>query len=139
MIFRKCAGGIVFYDDSVLLLKNEKNEWVLPKGVVRDRRQLQEVAVSRVETEAGVKEPQIIAMIGETCYEFYSVTRGRPVCNEVVWFLMTTKEAACRASSKDGFDEAGFFPYNDAVAKVTYSQDKALIRLAHKKLAQFKA
>ena len=31
MIFRNCAGGVVFYANQVFLLKNEKNEWVLPK------------------------------------------------------------------------------------------------------------
>ncbi|HHT62421.1 MAG TPA: NUDIX hydrolase, partial [Clostridia bacterium] len=36
MLFRQCAGGIVFFNDKVLLLQNEKNEWVFPKGVIRN-------------------------------------------------------------------------------------------------------
>ena len=35
MIIRNCAGGIVFCGDKVLLLRNDKHEWVFPKGVVR--------------------------------------------------------------------------------------------------------
>ena len=35
MLFRNCAGGIVFSGEKVLLIKNDKDEWVMPKGVVR--------------------------------------------------------------------------------------------------------
>ena len=34
MLYRNCAGGVVFFKDQVLLLKNDKGEWVLPKGYV---------------------------------------------------------------------------------------------------------
>ena len=32
---RNCAGGVVFFDNKVYLLKNDKGEWVLPKGVIK--------------------------------------------------------------------------------------------------------
>ena len=35
MLRRNCAGGVVFFDDKVFILKNDKGEWVLPKGVIR--------------------------------------------------------------------------------------------------------
>ena len=54
MIVRNCAGGVVFWGDQVFLLKNDKGEWVLPKGVIRDKRMPAEVALERVKTEAGV-------------------------------------------------------------------------------------
>ena len=52
MIVRNCAGGVVFWGDQVFLLKNDKGEWVLPKGVIRDKRMPAEVALERVKTEA---------------------------------------------------------------------------------------
>ena len=48
MIVRNCAGGVVFCGGKVFLLKNDKDEWVLPKGVIRDRRSPREVALERV-------------------------------------------------------------------------------------------
>ena len=36
-VIRNCAGGIVFCGDELFLLKSDKGEWVLPKGVIRDR------------------------------------------------------------------------------------------------------
>ena len=89
MLFRSCAGGLVFCEDSVLILKNEKDEWVLPKGVIRTGDYAREVALRRVKAEAGV-EAEILSSIGETNYEFYSITRKRPVCNQVTWYLLIT-------------------------------------------------
>ena len=31
---RNCAGGVVFAGDDVFLLKNDKSEWIMPKGVI---------------------------------------------------------------------------------------------------------
>lgn len=31
MLTRVCAGGVVFFEDQVFILKNDKGEWVLPK------------------------------------------------------------------------------------------------------------
>ena len=31
---RNCAGGVVFAGDDVFLLKNDKGEWIMPKGVI---------------------------------------------------------------------------------------------------------
>ena len=34
MIVRYCAGGVVFYANKVLLVKNDRGEWTLPKGKI---------------------------------------------------------------------------------------------------------
>ena len=34
MIVRHCAGGVVFYANKVLLVKNDRGEWTLPKGKI---------------------------------------------------------------------------------------------------------
>lgn len=55
MLVRNCSGGVVFYQDKVLLLMNEKHEWVFPKGVIRSGDFPDEIALRRVQQEAGVK------------------------------------------------------------------------------------
>ncbi len=47
MLMRCCAGGVVFKGDSVFLLKNEKDEWVLPKGVKRGNKTDADVALEK--------------------------------------------------------------------------------------------
>ena len=135
MLFRNCAGGIVFCADQVLLQKNEKDEWVMPKGVIREGMDMRQVALSRVKAEAGV-DAKILASAGETCYEFYSVTRGRPVCNKIQWFIMTAGNAQATPSAP--YTQAGFFPYDTALAQITYTQDRSLLAVAWEKYREIR-
>ena len=132
MLFRKCAGGVVFFEDAVFLLRNEKGEWVLPKGVLRGNARLKETAEERVRLETGVNA-EIIEAAGETNYEFYSVTRRAPVCNRVMWYVMRAKDDTFRIAFEQGFTDGGWYPVASALDMITYTQDKSLLRLAHEK------
>ncbi|MFZ5968144.1 MAG: NUDIX hydrolase [Bacillota bacterium] len=133
MLFRSCAGGVVFHGDKVLILKNEKDEWVLPKGVIRNGNLSKDVAVDRVKVETGVTA-EILTSIGETCYEFYSYTRQRPVCNEITWYLMKADSDMCTQSKEISSKDVGFFQIDEAVERITHNQDRSLVRLSFKKL-----
>jgi 8-oxo-dGTP pyrophosphatase MutT (NUDIX family) len=132
MLVRNCSGGIVFSGDLVLLLQNEKHEWVFPKGVIRTDDSAEEVAVKRVQTEAGVSA-RIISPAGRTNYEFYSISRQRPVCNRIIWYIMKTDQAEAIPNQALDFLDGGFFPVDQALNKVTYSQDKSLLMLSYQK------
>ena len=135
MLIRNCAGGVVFNQDKVLLLKNEKDEWVFPKGVIRNDQLAHEVAVSRVKHEAGVSA-DIVEPAGQTSYEFYSISRRRPVCNRITWYLMTSDEVEAFVNKEEGFSEGGFFPYEQALELITYSQYRSLLSFSHKRLEE---
>jgi len=132
MLFRKCAGGVVFHGDQVFLLKNEKGEWVLPKGVVRGNASQQEVAVMRVLVETGVVA-DILEAVGETSYEFYSVTRSTPVRNRIMWYTMHAKDPGFRIAFEQGFKDGGWYKIDEALDLITYTQDQSLVRLAYEK------
>ncbi|QXM06259.1 NUDIX hydrolase [Crassaminicella indica] len=132
MLFRNCAGGVVFFEDKVLLLKNEKDQWVLPKGVIRNGDLSRDVALTRVKEEAGV-EAEIISCVGETCYEFFSMSRQKPVCNEITWYLMRALEENYQLNEELGFRDIGFYDIDVALNMITHNQDKSLVNLAYKK------
>ena len=132
MIFRKCAGGVVFFGDKVFLLRNEKNEWVLPKGVIREKQLTNDVALERVFKEAGIKA-NIISPAGETSYEFYSMTRRQPVCNKITWYVMQADSPAYRIAFEQGFTDGDYYPIERGLELITYSQDKALVNVAYEK------
>lgn len=132
MLFRKCAGGVVFHGENVFLLRNEKGEWVLPKGVVRGNALQQEVAAERVRVEAGI-HAEILEAVGETNYEFYSVTRRSPVCNRVMWYTMHAPDDTYRIAFELGFTDGGWYSVASALDRITYTQDRSLLRLAHEK------
>lgn len=132
MVIRNCAGGIVFLEDSVLLMCNDKHEWVFPKGVVRVGMKEREVAVSRIKIETGI-DASILAPCGKTKYEFYSVTRQKPVHNNVSWFVMKAKNSDIVPSEEAGFLDGKFFSIDEAMNQVTYSQDKSLLMMAYQR------
>ncbi|EPR14281.1 NUDIX hydrolase [Ruminiclostridium papyrosolvens] len=132
MLVRNCAGGVVFSGEKVFLLKNEKDEWVLPKGVIRSGDYPDEVAKRRVKEETGI-DAEIILAAGNTNYEFFSVTRQRPVCNKITWYVMKSLNDNFDINKEDNFSEGGYFSIEEALEKITYSQDRALINLSFAK------
>lgn len=132
MLVRNCSGGLVFCNDKVLLLKNDKHEWVFPKGVLREGDDPADLALRRVLLEAGIKA-RILAQAGKTAYEFYSLSRQRPVANKITWFVMSSETDTVDPSEANGFTEGGFFSVEDAINMITYSQDKSLLMLAFQK------
>lgn len=135
MIFRNCAGGVVFFGDKVFLLQNEKQEWVLPKGIIRSGMLAHEVAVSRVKIECGI-DAEIISTAGATSYEFYSLTRKKPVCNEITWYIMGANNDEYSINKHESFIGGGYFDVEEAGKLITYSQDKSLVRVSYDKYKQ---
>lgn len=135
MHLRDCAGGVVFHEDSVFLLKNEKDEWVMPKGLILSDENPQDAALRRVLEETGIKA-EIVDQAGRTYYEFYSITRKMPVCNRIAWYVMKADSVDFRVAESNKYTEAGFYPILDAIERVTYSQDKSLLINSYKKYCQ---
>jgi len=135
MIIRQCAGGVVFWEDKVLLLKNDKGVWSLPKGVIRHGNAVDEVALTRVQEEAGV-EARIIGSAGDTSYEFFSCSRQRPVCNMITWFIMKSETEDFNVAKDQGFTDGGFFALDDALNLITHNQEKSLVRISNEKVKE---
>ncbi len=137
MLIRNCAGGVVFKDEEVFILKNDKEEWVFPKGKIRGDELSTETALKRVSYEGGV-DAEIVSVAGDTAYEFYSVTREQPVCNKIIWYIMEAKTKAFSINKDEGFIDGGFFPIDKAMEMITYSQDKSLLTLSNKTYEKLK-
>ena len=137
MIVRNCAGGVVFYGDKVLILKNDKNEWILPKGKIRNDSLPTETAINRVRHETGVNV-NIVSTAGETNYEFFSLSRKQEVYNRVIWYVMESTDESYKINKKEGFRDGGFYPIDEAIRMITYSQDKSLVSLSYKKYIELK-
>jgi 8-oxo-dGTP pyrophosphatase MutT (NUDIX family) len=132
MLLRNCAGGVVFSGSKVFLLQNEKGEWVFPKGVIKNGELQSEVALKRVKEEGGI-DATIISSAGRTNYEFFSVTRQQPVCNRITWFIMVAPDDSFSVGEPAKFINAGFFSIEEAMEKITYSQDRSLLHVSFMK------
>ena len=113
---RNCAGGVVFAGDDVFLLKNDKSEWIMPKGVIRDRR--------------SAREGEIVALAGRTSYDLYSQSRRKSVSNRIQWFAMRASDHRYRIAFEQGFLDGDYFPYEVAVRLLTHEQDREILRRA---------
>ncbi len=134
MIVRNCAGGIVFFEDKVLLICNDKQEWSFPKGVLKagDKTKLSDLALRRVKLEAGV-DSKVLAPCGRTNYEFYSISRRKPVHNNISWFVLAAETDVIVPGKDEGIEDAAFIRVEDALEKITYSQDRSLLMMAYQK------
>ncbi|MGL4796982.1 MAG: NUDIX domain-containing protein [Paraclostridium sp.] len=136
MILRRCAGGVVFYANKVLLVRNDRNEWTLPKGKIGETDLPNEMAPVKVKSETGV-DAKVLEMAGDTVYEFYSRTRQQEVCNAIMWYIMESENANCEAN-EDELVEAGFFRVRDALELLTHSKEKSLVDISYRKYKDLK-
>ena len=127
---RSCAGGVVFYNEQVFLLFDDHGEWVMPKGVIRNQNRSNDVALWRVEDEAGI-HARIIGIAGNTHYTFYSTTREKEVSNRIQWFAMEADDASFHISFEQGFLNGGYYPIAEAREKLTHDCDKEILDLAY--------
>ena len=134
MIVRNCAGGIVFTGDKVLLVANDKEEWGFPKGSVKTDSDLSlsEFAKTRVKIETSV-DAKVIAPCGKTNYEYYSISRRKPVHNNISWFVMKADSEECKADPESGTVTCKFVGVAVALNEITSSQDKSLLMMAYQK------
>lgn len=135
MIVRRCSGGVVFYANKVLLVKNDKGEWTLPKGKIVGEGLPHESAVQRVKLETGV-DPKILDIAGDTIYEFFSRSRNQRVCNAIMWYVMESDSIETDISKE--FLEGGFYKVSDALEMLTHSKEKSLVDVSYKKYKNYK-
>lgn len=137
MIVRHCAGGVVFYGNKVLLLRNDKGEWVLPKGKISENELATQTAINKVKEEASVNS-SILGTAGETVYEFFSRSRQSKVCNAIIWYVMESKDTEYEINKEKGFLDGGFFKIKDALNILTHNNDKSIVEISFQRYKNLK-
>lgn len=127
---RSCAGGVVFCDEQVFLLMSDRGEWVMPKGIIRNHNRSNEVALWRVEDEAGI-HARIIGIAGNTRYDFFSESRGKDVSNRIQWFAMIADDADYHISFDQGFLNGGYYSIARAREMLSHDCDRDILDTAY--------
>ena len=135
MIVRHCAGGVVFYANKVLLVKNDRGEWTLPKGKIDQGELKHSSAVLRIKDETGVNA-SILETAGNTMYQFFSRSRQQEVCNAITWYIMQADSNNYTLDNE--FTDGGFYKVKDAIDMLTHSQEKSLVDISYKKYKELK-
>jgi len=116
------SGGVVFFENRVLILQYKDGTWTFPKGHLEANETEQQAAVREVLEEAGVSAG-ILERIGETHY-----TNNRGEDREVLWFTMSAESESVKL--EDTFMNGGFFALERARELLSFPEDRDLLARA---------
>ena len=133
MVEELSAGGVVFFRNTILLLKKFNGDYVLPKGRVEEGETLETAAAREVFEESGAKV-DIIKYLSKISYEFTRSTNDQNIrIKKIVhWFIMEAKDMECRPQKNEGFIEADYYTLKNAVRLARYDDERNVIKKAVK-------
>lgn len=123
------AGGIVFNNQGqVLVTQHSQNKhWSFPKGLLDHPGQsTEEAALREVREEGGVKA-EILRKVGYSKYVY--TFGGEKIFKVVTYFLMKYVSGDPKDHDWE-VEEADWYEPEEALKKLTFSQDKALLKKA---------
>ncbi len=119
------AGGIVFYNNSILLLKRPSGIWVLPKGRIEKGESSKEAALREVKEETGISA-KIIGEAGTIYYSFYD--NNLKYNKKVVWYTMDLVSGELKPQKEEGFVDAKFVSLRDIDQKKMHFNEYSIIK-----------
>lgn len=130
------AGGVVFKKENpplwLVIRPSGSDRWQLPKGRIDEGETLEEAAVREVAEEGGIKVKPV-KKLGTSQYFF--VFKGKRIFKTVTYFLMEYLE-----DTQDGHDhevdETLFLPFKEAYEKLTFKDDKEMLKKAEASLRE---
>lgn len=129
------AGGVVIKEDAkelkFLIIKPTGTErWQLPKGLIDEGESSKKTAIREVSEEGGINA-EVIKKLGRSSYFF--VWEGKKIFKTVTFYLMRYKKDTGNGHDRE-VDEALFFPFNEAYAKLTFKDDKGFLKQAKEEI-----
>lgn len=124
------AGGIVYRDNQILMLKKKNGDWVLPKGRIEAKETLEETAVREVKEETNI-DTVIIDYLGITAYSFSNFwTEYKLIHKKVSWYLMRATSFDLIPLREEGFIKAAFIDKSKVLRLAKYDDERKVIKKA---------
>lgn len=121
------AGGIVFKDGQVLLTQHSTNlYWGFPKGHIDAGETSKDAAIREIREEGGI-QAEIVDKVGQSNYVY--IMNGEKIFKVVTVFLMKYLSGDPKNHDWE-VEEAGWFTAEEAMEKLSFSQDKVLLKKA---------
>ncbi len=122
------AGGIVFNNQGqVLVTQHSRNKhWSFPKGLIDPGQTTEEAALREVREEGGI----VAEIIGKVGYSKYVYTfEEEKIFKVVTYFLMKYVSGDIKDHDFEVSD-IGWYKPEDALKKLSFNQDKELLKKA---------
>jgi len=110
----------------VVLVGRGETFWVLPKGTPKPGETTEEVALREVREETGVTG-RIVGELGSIHYWFSR--QGVRYSKEVFYYLMEAVGGDVSLHDHE-YDAARWFPYREAIRRLTYANEAEILRKA---------
>lgn len=129
------SGGVAFRRrgddvDVVLICVGAKRRWQLPKGIV-DAGESPEAAAIRETREEGGVDAELVAPLETIQYWYQAVERGERVrFHKFVHFFLLEYRAGDPADHDHEVIDARWFPIADALARVAFPNERAVLQKA---------
>jgi 8-oxo-dGTP pyrophosphatase MutT (NUDIX family) len=133
------SGGAIVREGAVCLIKPQgRDRWQLPKGHIDPGEKAAETAVREVLEETGHRGTVRGDKLGDV--EYWYVEK-RPegsarVHKKVSFFLLELVKEDERAPDPVEVAEARFFPLDEAIAKIAFASERAILEKARVRLAE---
>lgn len=127
MIEEVSAGGVVFFKNTILLLKKFNGDWVLPKGRQEKNENIKNTALREVYEEAGIKA-NVKEYIGVAHYTYENIKVSGIVYKTVHWYLMESATMNAFPRKEEGFIEASFIHIDKVLELMTYKAEKNIVK-----------
>lgn len=136
----RSAGAVVFRDGGdgprFLLLKHPAGHWDFPKGHVEMGESDSETVEREVREETGLEHVRIVDGFRRKIGYFYR-RDGNSVHKEVVFLLAEARQNEVRLSYEH--QNFGWYPYKEALQRVTYNNSKRILTDANEFLVNQRA
>ena len=129
------AGGVVVYDDRVLVLRRpSRGEVRLPKGHVDSGAKLQATALREVCEESGYADLVLKADLGTQVVEFDY--RGQHIVRTERYFLMVLGDSLGSPSSGEKQFQPEWLTWEEALTGLTFEAEREWVRRARARRRQ---
>ncbi len=133
------SGGVIYRkaDDVVevaLVSVRGGRFWCLPKGIVDKGETPELTAVREVREESGLCG-RIVEKLGDITYWYY-IRGENSKCRKTVHFYLMEYEGGNTSQHDFEVDEAGWFPIDEALEKVSFRGDRTILEKAVAKLRE---
>jgi 8-oxo-dGTP pyrophosphatase MutT (NUDIX family) len=137
------AGGVVVRPNGVSvdvsIIRTHEGRWQLPKGWIEEGESPEQAAIREAREEAGV-DAEPVAPLDTIKYQYVSRYDAEParIFKRVHFFLLRYLSGSTDEHD-DEVVEARFVPIDEALALLTFKDERRMVELARKQLEQARA